>query len=135
MSLYTRYQRPSMGLRSGLRVQTGEGLSRILTDSPLSSHYMAPVKIKNTKLLLNYFKSVQVKQYGSSIALADPIIMSHIKQAFAKGYTPEYLCRAVRYASTISRFVFSVPFAIRSLEKVLPFENKNTNTIITLFDI
>lgn len=120
MSLYTRNHRPSMGMRTGLRIQAGEGLSRIMTDSPLSSMYVAPVKIKSTKLIWNYLVSIQTKQYGQTLNLSErtkSLTQAHIKQAFAKGYTPQYICRAVRYASTISRFPFSVPFAIRSLDE------------------
>lgn len=117
MSLYTRTYRPSMGCRGTLRIQTGEGLSRIIEDSPLSSHYVSPVRTYNTKLLLHYFRSVQVKQYGKSLELSDYIIIAHIKMAFDKGYTPERICRSIRYASTISQYVFSIPFAIRSLDE------------------
>lgn len=117
MSLYTRNYRPSIGARTGLRIQTGEGLSRILQDSPLSSLFVAPVKTNNTKLLLKYFKSIQVRQYGKSLELEDRAVLSHIKRALNKGYTPAYLCRAIRFASTVSRFPFGISFAIRSLDE------------------
>lgn len=125
MSLYTRNHRPSMGSRTGIRIQTGEGLSKIMQDSPLSSLYKAPITTSSddknkTKQVWLYMCSVQTRQYGQAIDISDSakrLTQRHVKQALKRGYTYEYMCRAIRYASTISRFPFTLPFALRYLDE------------------
>lgn len=120
MSLYTRGRRPSFGMRQTTKINKTEGLSIVLKDSPLSSYFVSPVtaKTKNkTKAIYNYMIAMQVRQYKRAIDLPREACQAHIKRAL-KVHSPEYVCRAVRYASMISHYPYSISFALRFFKDV-----------------
>lgn len=112
MSLYTR-QRQCLGQQRASMLGQ-RGLDSIQESNPLSSFYKAPVRVPDTKLIYQYFVVIQTRRYGEVLDLEPAIVRRHIKLVL-KEHSPEWICRAIKYASWISEYTFSVHFAMRAL--------------------
>lgn len=121
MSLYTRNIRPAFGMRQQVKIHKGEGLSIILKDNPLSHFYQSPVSDPKAKrisqTIYTYLAAVQMRQYNQVIELPKEAVQAHIKRALDK-YSPEYVCRAIRYASMVGQHPYSISFALRVFDNV-----------------
>lgn len=121
MSLFTRKHKSSLGdQRVGDKQENG-GLSGVLTSSPLSSHFISPIKAPDARRIYQYFVATQIKRYGKTVDLPESATKRHISLAL-KEYAPVWIIKAIKYSSWISEHPFSVPFALKALAD---YEAKN----------
>lgn len=114
MSLYTRNRKPYLGDQRVRDIGVTKGLSSLLTSSPLSSHFISPIKAPDAKRIYQYFVATQTKRYGKTVDLPEAATKRHIALAL-KEHAPVEVIRAVKYTSWISEHAFSIPFAMKAL--------------------
>lgn len=115
MSMWKRHSLPAGTTFSGEIVE-GEGLSGLIKDSPLSTHFSPNCGDSPTNLK-NFMRALQVRQYGCSIELSDRVLIRNIKLLLEE-YSPMMVKRGIKFASKVSDYPFSTKFVKEMIEQI-----------------
>lgn len=115
MSLWKRNQPPS-GHTYSEENTSGEGLSFLLRDNPLSSHFKPECGDK-PKDLVNYLIALQMRQIGRIIEMDTRILSRHVKLLLKK-YDVMLIKRGIKYASQTADHPYSFKYVEEMIEQI-----------------